>query len=137
MPAPTSFADTLDAVNEVRRIVLADAVLCLVTGGLLVGGVVPIADLIGLEPRWPVAAAGAFLLLLGGNLLCLARAAPRHVLALTPWSADGDFLWAIASVAIALGVSLTGPGRALVLVQAVAVVAVGLAKLRAVRAARD
>jgi hypothetical protein len=134
--APTDFADTLDAVNDVRRVVQADAVLCLVSGGLLVAGVAPIADLLGVEPRWPVAAAGAFLLLLGANLLFLARAAARHVLALTPWSADGDFLWAIASIAVALGVSLTGPGRALILVQGVVVAAVGVAKLRAVRAAR-
>jgi hypothetical protein len=132
----TGFADRLTAVSGVRRIVQADAVLCLVSGGLLFAGASPIADVAGLEPTWPVAAVGAFLLLLGVNLLFLARAAARHLLAITPWSAETDFAWAVASVVVALAVSMTGPGRALVLAQAVVVAMVGVAKLRAVRAAR-
>ncbi|HJR26412.1 MAG TPA: hypothetical protein VJ804_13130 [Acidimicrobiales bacterium] len=134
--APTPFAETLGAVTGVRRVVQADAVLCLVSGGLLFAGAGPIADVAGLEPTWPVAAVGGFLLLLGVNLLVLARASARHLLALTPWSAESDFVWAIASVVVAVAVSMTGPGRALVLAQAVVVAAMGVAKLRAVRAAR-
>jgi hypothetical protein len=133
----TGFTETLAAVTGVRRVVQADAVLCLVSGGLLFAAAAPIADVAGLEPTWPVAAVGAFLLLLGVNLLFLARAAARHLLAITPWSAESDFAWAIASVAVAVTVSMTGTGRALVLVQAVAVAAMGVAKLRAVRAARS
>ena len=132
----TGFAGTLDAVTRVRRVVQADAVLCLVSGGLLFAGASPLAELAGLEPTWPVAAVGAFLLLLGVNLLVLARASARHVLAITPWSAESDFAWAVASVVVALAVSMSGPGRAIVLAQAVVVAAVGVAKLRAVRAAR-
>ena len=134
--APTPFAETLGAVTGVRRVVQADAVLCLVSGGLLVAGAGPLADVAGLEPTWPVAAVGGFLLLLGVNLLVLARASARHLLALAPWSAESDFAWAIASVVVAVTVSMTGPGRALVLAQAVVVAGMGVAKLRAVRAAR-
>ena len=136
VPTSTDFTETLGAISDVRRIVQADAVLCLVSGSLLVVGAQPIADVAGLEPAWPAAAAGAFLVLLGANLLFLARAAARHLLALTPWSADGDFLWAAASVAVAVGVSLTGTGRVLLIAQALLVAGVGVAKLRAVRAAR-
>jgi hypothetical protein len=136
VPTSTSFTDTLSAVAAVRRVVQADAVLCLVAGGVLVAGFAPIADVAGIEPTWPVAAVGAFLLLLGVNLLLLARAAARHLLALTPWSADSDFAWVVASVVVAVAASMTGPGRALVLAQAVAVAGMGVAKLRAVRAAR-
>ena len=135
---PTNgFTETLSAVTGVRRIVQADAVLCLVSGGLLVAGASPLADVAGIEPTWPVAAVGAFLLLLGSNLLFLARASARHLLAITPWSAESDFAWALASVVVAVAVSMTGPGRALVLGQAVVVAMVGVAKLRAVRAARS
>jgi hypothetical protein len=70
------------------------------------------------------------------NLLVLARASARTLLALTPWSAESDFAWVIASVVVAVAVSMTGTGRALVLAQAVAVAAMGVAKLKAVRAAR-
>ncbi len=136
VPSTTGFADALEAIRGVRRVVQADAVLCLVSGGLLVAGAAPLADLAGLDPTWPVAAVGGFLLLLGANLLLLARASARLLLALTPWSADGDLLWAAASVAVAVGVSMTATGRALVLAQGLVVAAVGVAKLKAVRAAR-
>ena len=134
--APTPFAETLGTVTGVRRVVQADAVLCLVSGGLLFAGAGPIADVAGLEPTWPVAAVGGFLLLLGFNLLVLARASARHLLALTPWSAESDFAWAIASVVVAFAVSLTGPGRAMVLGLGLAAVPMGIAKMRAIRAAR-
>jgi hypothetical protein len=122
--------------DQVRRVMRADAVLCAVLGVGLVAGAGPVADLIGVDPSWSVAAAGAFLLGLAAALFAISRAAVRPLLALTPWSAEGDFVWAAASVVVAVTVSLTGPGRALIAGQGLVAVAMGVAKLQAVRAAR-
>lgn len=132
----SSVRSTTDPVDDVRRVLVADAVLCATSGAVLVAAARPLADLAGVDPAWPLAAAGAFLLALAVGLAVLARSSSRRVLALTPWSAEGDLLWAVGSFAVAAGVSLTGPGRALIAAQGLVVAGMALLKTRAVRAAR-
>jgi hypothetical protein len=73
---------------------------------------------------------------LGVGLAFLARAGRRALVALAPWSAEGDFAWAAASLVAAGFADLTGPGRALVAAQAVVVAVMGAVKIRAAKAAR-
>jgi hypothetical protein len=127
---------TSDRVGPVRRVLRTDAALCAAMGAAFFAGAGPLAETACIDPSWPVAATGAFLVGLAGLLLLLSRGASRLVLALTPWSAESDFLWVAASIAVALGVALTGPGRAFILAQAAIVACVGVAKLRTIRAAR-
>ena len=134
-PTAHTATDT-PATAWVRTVIKADAALCVISGVVLAGAAGPLADLAGLDTATPVVLPGLFLLLLGAGLAALARAGRRTLVALTPWSADGDFAWAAASLAVAVLTDLTGPGRALVAAQAVVVAVMGTLKLRAVRAAR-
>jgi hypothetical protein len=115
--------------DRARRLVRFDSLLCLASGALLVVGATPLTDLAGVEPPAPALAAGVFLLVMAAGLALLARAQLRVLRVVLPWSGEGDLLWAAGSVALAVMVDLTGPGRALVLAQAAVVALVGLAKL--------
>lgn len=132
----TTITEPVLDVLPLRTVVRADAALCVATGAVLAAGASPLADLAGLDTATPVVLPGVFLLVLGLGLGLLARADRRLLVALTPWSARGDVVWGAASLAVAAGVDLTGPGRALVVAQALVVTAMAALKLRAVCAAR-
>ena len=121
--------DHAAAEAGLRRLLLADAAICAVSGIGLVVFRSPIADLVGRDSTTALAAIGTFLAVLAIGLSSLARAHRRTMLRLTPWSAEGDLLWAAASLAVAAVASLNGTGRVLVLIQAVAVAGMGVAKL--------
>jgi hypothetical protein len=132
----TVAGDDTPAMHSLRTVMRADAAVCVGSGAVLTAAYAPLGDLAGIAPAWPVAAAGLFLLVLGAGLALLSRAGRRPLVALVPWSAEGDFVWAAGSLAIAGLVDLTGPGRAIIAAQAVVVAVIGVLKLRAVRAAR-
>lgn len=123
------------AWQPVRRVLHGDAALCAVSGAVALLGARPLADLADLDGGGPVAAVGAFLLLLGADLALLARAGDRLVRRLNPWSAAGDLAWVAASLVVAVTVDMSGVGRALVLAQALVVAGVAIAKATAHRQA--
>ena len=129
MTTITMPATAVPVVERARRLLRFDSLLCLASGVLLVAGAPVLTDLAGVEPLGPTVAAGVFLLVLGAGLAFLARAEERLVQGLLPWSGEGDLLWAAGSVALVVLVDLTGPGQGLVLAQAAAVAAIGVAKL--------
>jgi hypothetical protein len=124
------------ATARLRRVIQTDVALCAVSGVALVAGAGALADLADVEGGGPIVAAGAFLLLLAGALTWLSRAPAEALVRLAPWSAEGDFAWAVGSVALAVAMSMSGTGRALLVAQAVVVAGVGAAKLAAHRGAR-
>ena len=124
------------ALADLRQVVRLDIGVCAASGVALVAGARPLADLAGLAGGGETAAVGGFLLVLAAGLVLLARASARTLVQLVPWSAEGDLAWAAASALVAGTVSMNGTGRALVLAQGVIVAGVGVAKLRAHRAAR-
>lgn len=124
-------------MNELRRIIRADVALCAASGLVLLLGAGALADLADVDGGGVIAGAGVFLLALAAALAWLSRAPAAVVVRLAPWSADGDFAWALASVALAVGVSMSGAGRALLVAQALVVAGIGGAKLTAHRAARQ
>lgn len=123
-------------MNELRRIIQADVALCAVSGLVLLLGAGALADLADVDGGGVIGGAGVFLIVLAGALAWLSRAPSSVLLRLAPWSADGDFAWALASVGLAIGVSMSGAGRALLVAQALVVAWVGAAKLVAHREAR-
>ncbi len=118
-----------------RRVLLADAVLCVGSGALLAGAARPLVDAGDLPSGavWPARLAGVGLLLLAFSLLRLARADRLRLGKFTPWSAELDMLWAVGSIVVAATVSMNGPARTIVIAQAVGVAAVGALKLHGLR----
>ena len=129
-------AETDAAIIRLRRVIQTDVALCAVSGVALVVGAGVLADLADVNGEAAIDAAGGFLVLLAGALRWLSRAPVEALVRLTPWSAEGDFAWAVGSVVLAVAGSMSGPGRALLVAQAVAVAGMGGAKLVAHRGAR-
>jgi hypothetical protein len=118
------------ATHDLRRLLRADATLCLVSGAVVAAAARPIADLLDVTATGPILATAGVLVVTGLALVALAKA-PRAVLSAgSALSAIGDALWAIGFAGVALLTPLSGPGRALVLAQAALVAAIGLAKRR-------
>lgn len=134
----THAPNTTDAppAARLRRVIRFDAALCVASGAALLGGAGPLADLADVDGEGTILAAGAFLVVLAAALAWLSRAPVDVLVRLTPWSADGDFVWALGSVALAVTVSMSGAGRGLLVAQALAVAGVGVLKLVAHRTAR-
>jgi len=132
---PTEGADH-PAVATLRRIVMADAVLTAVAGVGLLGAAETWADEAGLATTGPVVAVGGFFVGLAVVVALLGRLPAATLVRAAPLNAVGDLAWAAGSVAVALAADLSGTGRAIVLAQAVAVLAVGEAKLLFARRSR-
>ena len=98
-------------------------------GSALLAAAGPVSDLVGVSTTGPVRAVGALLVVLGMGMAWLGSAGDNARQRWVPLSAAGDIAWAVASFAVALVGDLSGPGRALILVQGVLVLAVGEAKL--------
>ena len=134
-PAPRE-RETTTPAGPLRQLVVADAVVTGVAGWLLLVAAVDVAEWAGLTTAAPVRGVGAFFVLLGAALAGLSRASDGVLVRVVPVNAVGDLVWAVASVVVALAADLTGPARALILLQAVLVFAVGEAKLVLARRAR-
>lgn len=126
-PAPAVLDD------PVRRILAIDAGLCLAGGAVLLAAAAPIADRADLAAPTFVRVLGAFLLVLGVDLVLFARAPQRWARLGAGLTAVGDVAWATGSVALVLTAELPGWANAAVLAQAVAVLAVGATKSAALR----
>lgn len=126
---------TRTAPTDLRRVIAEDAVLCGVSGAVLLVGAAPLADLVDLDGGGPLIAIGAFLIALAAALAWLRQAPTAELLRLSPISAAGDLAWAVASLVVAVAVSMNTAGRVAVVVQGLVVAGVGAAKLRARRAA--
>jgi hypothetical protein len=126
----TAMAPAEPAAHDLRRLLRADAALCLVSGAVVAAAARPIADLLDVTSTSPILVTAGVLVVVGLALVALA-AAPRAVLAVgSALSAAGDAVWAIGFAAVAVLAPLSGEGRALVLAQAALVAAIGLAKRR-------
>ncbi len=135
---PTTFTDqprAAEATTFVRRSVQADAALTAGGGVVVLAAAEPVADLVGVATTGPVIAVGAFFVALSLVLAVLGRTDARHLLRLVPINAVADLAWATASIGVAALADLSGTGRALIAIQAVAVLAVGETKLITVRRA--
>ena len=136
-PASTTPTPQSAARRRLQDLVRADAIVCAVSGFALLAA----ADVLGTSPASPrpVPCAPS-----ARSWSCSAwgwRGWDRRVM--TPGSggprssAAGDIVWALASFAVAFVADLSGPGRALILVQGVLVLAIGEAKLVLRRRAGD
>lgn len=138
---PTTFTDQTpreaQATTVVRRVVQADAVITGFGGLVALAAAEPVRDLLGLATTGPVIAVGAFFVALSLVMALLGRTDTRSLLRLVPINAVADLGWAVASIGVAALADLSGPGRALIAIQAVAVLAVGETKLITVRRARS
>jgi len=115
--------------GALRQLMLADAVFTGVAGIALLLAADPVADEAGLSTSGPLLAIGAVFVVLAAIVAALSRAREDSLVRLVPLNGAGDLVWAAASVIVALSADLSGAGRAMVLVQAVAVLAIGEAKL--------
>jgi hypothetical protein len=122
--------------SSLRQLVVADAVVTGLTGWLLLVVSVDVAEWAGLTTAGPVRGVGAFFVVLAVALAGLTRTSDGVLMRSVPVTAVGDLVWAVASVVVALAADLTGAARALILLQAVFVFAVGEAKLVLARRAR-
>jgi hypothetical protein len=114
--------------HDLRRLLRADAALCLISGSVVAAAARPLADLLGVTSTAPILATAGVLAVVGLALVGLA-AAPRVLLAPgSVLSATGDAVWALGFATVAVLAPLSGPGRALVLAQAAVVAGIGLAK---------
>ena len=129
--SPASITPTSQSVarRRLQDLVRADAIVCAVSGFALLAAADALADLAGVATTGPVRAVGAFLVVLGMGLAWLGSAGDDARQRWIPLSAAGDIAWALASFALAFVADLSGPGRALILVQGVLVLAIGEAKL--------
>jgi hypothetical protein len=124
-------------VGVLRQLMLADAVFTGVAGITLLLAAEPLADEAGLATSGPLLAIGGFFVGLAVVVAAVGRAREHSLLRLVPLNGAGDLVWTSASVFVALGADLSGAGRAMVLVQAVVVLAIGEAKLVLTRRARS
>lgn len=124
-------------LTSLRQLMVADALFTGVAGIALLAAADPLAEEAGLSATGPLVAIGAFFVVLAAVVAGLGRASDAAVLRLVPLNGFGDVAWAAASVVVALAADLSGSGRALVLGQAVAVLAIGEAKLVLARRARS
>jgi hypothetical protein len=126
-----------ERLGALRQLMLADAVGTGAAGLALLLGADPLADEAGLATSGPVLAIGAFFVGLAVVVAAVGRAHEAVLLRLVPLNGAGDLAWAAGSVIVGLTADLSGSGRAMVLVQAVAVLAIGEAKLVLSRRARS
>jgi hypothetical protein len=119
-----------------RRIMIADAVATAVSGLAVLVASASLADAAGLATTGPLLAIGGFFVALAMVVATLGRLSTPVLLRLVPVNAAGDLTWAGTSVAVALMTDLSRTGQALVLLQAVAVLAVGGIKLLVSRRGR-
>jgi hypothetical protein len=124
-------------LGALRQLMLADAVFTLVAGIALLLAADPLADEAGLATSGPLLAIGAFFVVLAGVVAAVGRASEDLLPRLVPLNGIGDLGWAAASVIVSLSADLSGSGRALVLVQGVAVLVIGEAKLLLSRRVRS
>lgn len=122
--------------TTLRRVVMADAAVTAVAGVVLLAASRTLADESGLATTGPLVGIGGFFVGLAVVVAVLGRLPARTLIRLTPINALGDLAWAAASVVVAFAADLSGTGRAMVLAQALAVLAIGEAKLRLARRAR-
>ena len=125
------------AAQHLRDLVRVDAAAAAISGLALLAAAGPLTDLTGLTTAGPARVVGAFLLLLALDLAWLGAASDQARQRWVPISAAGDILWSVASFAVAAGADLTGPGRALIVMQGLLVLGVGEAKLVLHRRARS
>jgi len=116
MPAIT--ADTDDRQTFLRRVIYVDAVTCLAMGALLTQDAAFLAGPLGLPAallKW----SGVSLFPIGAFMFLVATRKP--IPALGAWAViAGNAAWVLGSVALALGMDMTGLGYAFVLGQAAA-----------------
>jgi hypothetical protein len=134
--SPTPRDHETAPVGSLRQLVVADAVVTGLTGWLLLVVSVDVAEWAGLATAGPVRGVGAFFVVLAVALAGLSRTSDGVLVRVVPVTAVGDLLWAVVSVVVALAADLAGAARALILLQAVFVFAVGEAKLVLARRAR-
>ncbi len=120
-----------------RQVMVADAVATGVAGIGLLLAADPLADEAGLATTGPVLAVGGFFAVLALLVGAISRVRDPLLVRLAALNGGADVGWAVASVVVGLTADLSGTGRALVLVQAVAVLGVGEAKLLLARRARS
>jgi hypothetical protein len=123
-------------VVALRQLMVADAVVTAVGGLGLLAGASMLAEEAGLTTAAPVRAVGGFFVVLAVVVATVGWRPERTLVRLTSVNGLGDLMWAAASVIVGLTADLSGSGRAVVLVQAVIVLAVGEAKLLLARRAR-
>ena len=123
--------------DPVRRILAIDAGVCLAGGAVLLAAATEIADRADLAAPTFVRILGAFLLVLGLDLAVFSRASRRLARFGAAATGVGDVAWAAGSVALGATAGLPGWADALVLAQAVAVLAIGATKAAALRSTRS
>jgi hypothetical protein len=134
---PTTAHRPSPRLGALRQLLLADA---LATGGAglaLLLAADPLAEEAGLTTSGPLLLVGGFFAVLAVVVAAVRRAGHHTLLRLVRVNGTGDLVWAAASVVVGLGSDLSGAARAVVLLQAAAVLGVGEAKLVLARRARS
>ncbi len=126
--ASTRPAAAEDPADPVRRVLVIDAGICALSGGILLAAAVPIARSADLAAPTIVWVLGTFLLLLGLELAVLSRAPTRWARLGAVVTGMGDLVWVGGSVAVVATAGLPGWATAAVLAQAAVVLAVAGAK---------
>jgi hypothetical protein len=132
----TALGESGRAARHLRDLVRVDAAVAAISGVALLVAAGPLTDLAGLTTTGSARAVGAFLVLLALDLAWLGAASDQARLRWVPLSAAGDLLWTGASFAVAAFADLSGPGRALIVLQGLLVLGIGEAKLTLHRRAR-
>jgi hypothetical protein len=129
-PSPAVLTD------PVRRVLAVDAGLCLGMGALLLAAAAPIAERADLAAPTFVRVLGAFLLVLGVDLVLFARAPQRWARLGAAFTGVGDVAWVAGSVALVATADLPGWAAAAVLAQAVVVPGIAATKRAALLSTR-
>jgi hypothetical protein len=124
------------SVATLRGVFMADAGLTAVAGVAVLAASETLADEAGLATTGPLLGIGGFFVGLAIVVAILGRLPACSLVRAAPLNAIGDLAWVAGSVAVAVMADLSGAGRTMVLAQAVAVLAVGAAKLWFARRSR-
>jgi hypothetical protein len=117
----------------VRSLLTIDALLCAVSGVIALAAAGPVADLLGVDARGWVSGVGVFLLFYAADLWFLSRSRETVARRGAAVTAIGDALWvAGTAVLIAAGV-LSAAGVTTMVIVALPVGALGVAKAVALR----
>ncbi len=123
------------ALTNARKILTADGAFGVMSGIALLALAGPISNLAGItQHRIPMVVGGA-LLIYGADMLLSAFRTRSRLAPEAPLYLAGDALWIAGSIVVILAAPITATGALLTGASAVAVAALGFAKLRAFRAA--
>jgi len=116
--------------RDLRRLLAADAAVTGASGLLALVGASWVGDLLGVDATGWIRAVGAVLLVLAVDLALTARSSVSNLGRWTPAFAATDFAWVAATAVLIAAGAFDGAGVAITAVAGLAVLEVGITKLR-------